>query len=169
MNKLVMDLIEIKRLSEEHEKENWDFRRFLKWCEHSRKEIDETVQRLYREISAEIDCTKCGNCCKEIHPIVRDQDIERLSDAPGMTLGEYKKLHLKKIEGGEGYEFKVKPCPLLKENSCTCYSVRPSDCRSYPHLNKNDFVLRLISVIENCSLCPIVYNVYESLKGKLWC
>ena len=74
----------------------------------------------------------------------------------------------KKIENGEGYRFKVQPCPFLKENSCTCYTFRPSDCRSYPHLHKNDFTSRLMDVIENSSLCPIVYNMYESLKEELW-
>jgi hypothetical protein len=22
--------------------------------------------------------------------------------------------------------------------------------------------------VENCSICPIVFNVYEQLKGELW-
>jgi len=44
------------------------------------------------------------------------------------------------------------------------YPDRPNDCRSYPHLHKNDFVLRLWGVDDDSSVCPIVYNVYEKLK-----
>ena len=34
--------------------------------------------------------------------------------------------------------------------------------------HKKEFTSRLISVIENSSLCPIVYNVYEFAKRELW-
>ncbi|MBN1676299.1 MAG: hypothetical protein JXR37_34970 [Kiritimatiellae bacterium] len=42
------------------------------------------------------------------------------------------------------------------------------DCRSYPHLHKKPFVARLTQAYSNCSVCPIVYNVYEELKKRLW-
>ncbi len=32
---------------------------------------------------------------------------------------------------------------------------------------ENDFVFRLIGVIQNYSICPIVFNVYEALKHRL--
>ena len=31
-----------------------------------------------------------------------------------------------------------------------------------------EFVFRLWNVMGNCSVCPIVFNVYEHLKDKLW-
>ena len=58
--------------------------------------------------------------------------------------------------------------PLLKENLCTTYPCRPADCRSYPHIQKKDFVFRLNQAILNCSVCPIVVNVFELLKRDLW-
>ena len=33
---------------------------------------------------------------------------------------------------------------------------------------EGNFVFRLWGVVENCSICPIVFNVYEQLKGELW-
>jgi len=30
------------------------------------------------------------------------------------------------------------------------------------------FAFRLIGVIQNCSVCPIAFNVYERLKGMVW-
>ena len=47
------------------------------------------------------------------------------------------------------------------------YAHRPKDCHSYPHLHKKEFVFRLWGVVENCSICPIVFNVYEQLKDEL--
>jgi len=35
-------------------------------------------------------------------------------------------------------------------------------------LHKKEFVFRLWGVVDNCSICPIVFNVYEHLKDKLW-
>ena len=40
--------------------------------------------------------------------------------------------------------------------------------RSYPHLQKEDFVFRLAQAVSNCSICPIAFNVYERLKAELW-
>ena len=37
------------------------------------------------------------------------------------------------------------PCPFLGEdNRCKIYEVRPEDCRSFPHTNKEGFVFRTI-------------------------
>jgi len=51
---------------------------------------------------------------------------------------------------------------------CSQYKYCPDNCRSYPHLHKNDFVSRLINVIENIAICPIVFDVYEALKEEVW-
>ena len=59
------------------------------------------------------------------------------------------------------------PCPFLHCNKCIYYESRPADCTSYPHLHKKEFVFRLIGVINNYSICPIVFNVYEELRYKL--
>jgi Fe-S-cluster containining protein len=66
------------------------------------------------------------------------------------------------------YTFNTNPCPFLKGNNCTIHNFRPDDCRSYPHLHKKNFISRTIGVIKNCSVCPIVFNVYENLKNEMW-
>ena len=67
-----------------------------------------------------------------------------------------------------GYVFNEKPCPLLKNNKCSCYNYRPKECVSFPHIYKKDFVFRLTDVIQNYAVCPKVFNVYEKLKTKIW-
>jgi Fe-S-cluster containining protein len=56
---------------------------------------------------------------------------------------------------------------MLLENRCTVYEFRPEDCRSFPHLHKDEFVFRLIQAVQNCSICPIVFHVFERLKNDL--
>lgn len=42
------------------------------------------------------------------------------------------------------------------------------DCVSYPYLLKKNFTSRLMVVIGDCSVCPIVFNVYKLLKDEVW-
>ncbi|MBW2608683.1 MAG: YkgJ family cysteine cluster protein, partial [Deltaproteobacteria bacterium] len=81
---------------------------------------------------------------------------------------QFRKRYLANGEEAGEFIFKEKPCPFLKNNLCSHYNYRPQACRSYPHLHKNNIVFRLIGVIQNSSVCPIVFNVYEYLKAELW-
>ena len=66
-------------------------------------------------------------------------------------------------------EFAVEAALRLKEKHGGTVTVdRPDDCRSYPHLDKEGFVLRLTQAFSNCSICPVVYNVYHELMRRLW-
>jgi hypothetical protein len=58
------DIKKIKKISKKKEDENWEFRSFLKGYDTDVEELDSIVQRLYYQVSAEIDCTACANCCK---------------------------------------------------------------------------------------------------------
>jgi len=162
------DLDRLKQSSEEKAEENWQFRAFLKGSDTPFRKIDRMVHSLYKEISSQIDCTDCANCCKEIGVVLDQEDIERLSKGLGISQVQLKKQYLVRGEEPGEFVFEEKPCPLLKKNRCSCYNHRPKECRSYPHLDKKDFVLRLIGVIQNSSICPIVFNVYEHLKAEIW-
>ena len=168
--KVETDLKVIKEEARKKWDENWEFRTFLKGYDIEVEELDAIVHRLYQPVHREIDCTACGNCCREISPILQYKDIERLSRGSKIHADNFKKRFLKKDdeEYSEGLIFKKKPCPFLEGNVCSYYDLRPEDCRSFPHLHKADFVFRLIGVVENYGICPIVFNVYEQLKAKLW-
>lgn len=157
----------IKNLGKEKEEENWKFREFLKQIDMEPEEIDAIVHRIYKEVSSQMDCAACRNCCKELIPALDQEDIEQLSKASGMSVDQFMEQYVVKDEFGE-YIFRDRPCPLFKDNSCMYYDDRPKNCQSYPHLHKEGFVFRTMNVIRSCSVCPIVYNVYERLKGELW-
>ena len=160
-----IDLKKIKELALKKEKKNWKFRSFLKGCDDD--EVDLIVHRLLKEVSAEIDCTVCGNCCKELQFELLEGDIGKLAEALNIAPEKFQTDYLQEDEEGDKL-FKQSPCPFLCNNKCTQYEFRPETCVSYPHLHKKEFTSRLFGVLQNYSICPIVFNVYEGLKKELW-
>ena len=166
---LVTDLKHIEMMAKERDEENWAFRTFLKQLDIKTEELDAIVHQITAEVSSQIDCTKCANCCKQISPVLDNDDILKLvlsfktpvPDFQGKYLTFYAHDHSKRL-------FNKAPCPFLKDNLCLHYECRPKDCRSYPHLHKEEFIFRLWNVVENYAICPIVFNVYERLKIELW-
>jgi len=161
------DLDRIKEITEEKKRENREFRVFLKRCDLSPEEIDSTVHRLYKEVSEKIDCGTCRNCCKELRPVLSADDIERFSNGLGLSAEEFKETYLIEYQEGEGYMFDERPCPFLKDEGCEYPDLKPEDCVSFPHLEKEGFVYRTMEVVKYCSVCPIVFNVYEELKDEI--
>lgn len=160
-----VDIEKIKELANQRENENWAFRHHLKASDIPTEEIDEEVKALYRKYSNEIDCTQCGNCCREVTPILSEHDIHRISDAVGLSVPAVRKKYLEIDEDGDT-SFNSKPCPFLSGNICKIYESRPEDCRSYPHLHKNEFIFRMGQAFSNCFICQIVFHVYEGLKDR---
>jgi len=165
-----IDLNKIKEAAEKKEDENWEFRSFLKGYDIEIEALDSVVHELCEEVYREIDCTSCGNCCREISPVLEQEDIKRLSRELGISPEAFQERFIAKDNKDycEGFVLKNNPCPFLEGNLCSHYESRPEACRSYPHLHKEEFVFRLIGVVENYAVCPIVFNVYEQLKARLW-
>ena len=157
------NLERIKVLAEEREDENWRFRTFLK---RSETNIDLIVHRLLDEVVEEIDCRTCANCCVQLCPNVDEAYIERLTDLTGISREAFEERYVKLDDSGLPL-LKGPPCPFLKDRHCTIYVARPDVCREYPHLHKEGFTQRLVGVISNYALCPIVFNVYERLKDEV--
>lgn len=166
--KLMKDIDTIKKLSRQKDEENWGFRSFLKSSGLPGKKIDIIVQRINKKISERIDCTACANCCREVKPGLKAEDIANMAAGLQISPASFKKKYLEKSENEGEYLFNKLPCPFLKNNLCTAYNFRPNACRSYPHLHLQGFVSRTISVVNNCAICPIVFNVYEELKREVW-
>lgn len=163
------DIRKIEQQARLKEDENWRFRCYLKASDLSASRIDTLVKKLYQEVSAQIDCTSCGNCCRVMLPLLTGADIKRLAAHLGLTVKQFRDDFIKVgSDQGTGPEFNATPCPFLRDNICSVYDCRPRDCRSYPHLHKKDFVFRMNQAYGNCSVCPIVFNVYEGLKRELW-
>ena len=160
--KMELNLEVIKQRAQENEDENFEFRSFLKGWDFD--EVDWIVHRLHNEIVPQIDCTQCGNCCGVLRPSVSDKEIDRLSVIDGISRQDFEMKYVAKEDSEDINYLKDMPCKYLRNKKCTIYAHRPEDCRSYPHTHKDKFVSRLLGVIDNYEICPIVYNLYERLK-----
>ena len=74
--KLITDLNKIKKLSEQNDRENWNFRAFLKGYDANIEEKNSIDSELYKKISSEIDCTKSANYCKKVQPVLYQDEIK---------------------------------------------------------------------------------------------
>jgi uncharacterized protein len=161
---MLLDLQEIERLSHVREKENLRFRSYLK--SQPEAKINRMVHELNAIYSREIDCTQCGNCCTKLRPVMMEIDIDILTKTLKLTREKFRKQYIM-IDNDGDMLFKHLPCKFLTGKKCSLYTSRPHDCQSYPHLNKSEITSRLYGILENYSICPIVFNVIEELKVQL--
>jgi len=164
---MITDPKEIAKPAKERADENWRFRTFLKGIDLEPDELDAVVHKHYEEVSTRIDCRECGNCCRVFQPSLNQDDVINLAAGLHLSSEALTRHFLDTGEDGN-IVFNKQPCPMLKGNLCSAYECRPDVCRSFPHLHKDKFVFRLMGVIHNCSVCPIVFNVFERLKDELW-
>ena len=158
------DLEKIKVLAQLRDEQNEKFRRYLK--NRNGHKTDVLVHRLNEEIAPRIDCTACGNCCKELTPYLSKNDLEKIAEATRRNVEETIAAYTEKDELGIALA-KDMPCCFLADNKCTIYQHRPETCQSFPHLHKTGFNSRLRSAIDNYGICPIIYNVIERMKVEL--
>lgn len=124
------------------------------------------VHRLNDEISPKIDCTLCGNCCKSLMVGIKPEERIFFAEHFQLSNEEAAEKYLATGINGDTIMSNM-PCVFLKENSCTIYEDRFSDCREFPHLHQDGFVNRLFSVLSSYGMCPIVFNVVEAMKTEL--
>jgi hypothetical protein len=165
MEQLELDINKIAAMAVRKEDQNYRFRSFLKSQDDVK--VDKMVQRLHARIASRIDCTLCGNCCKKLSPRVTDNEIQHLAGKENLSTADFESRFIEYDQLADGKFLKDIPCRYLREKKCTVYADRPENCQSYPHLQKPDFTSRTLGVIANYAICPIVYNVYETLKQEM--
>lgn len=79
-------------------------------------------------------CKKCGMCCLDDAPSLYPHEIRKLSQHVKMNPEEFKQVYTKEAGPPErpGTRKMTIPCPFLKDNKCSIYSIRPEICISYP-------------------------------------
>jgi uncharacterized protein len=158
---MIIDLGEIAAFSNLKQRENEQFVDFLKSCDSN--EVDEAVVKINAEIEPQIDCTKCGNCCKTLMVNVTAKESKDLSVFLNLSLDEIKAKYLE--EGlQETFIMKSMPCSFLEGTKCSIYENRFEGCKEFPNLNKTEFTKRLFTTMMHYDRCPIIFNVMEELK-----
>lgn len=160
-----IDLDKIREIAAQRRAENAHFKLSLKTIPI--RQIDEMVGQLNKEVSAVVDCTACGNCCKRLEPPVDEQELKRLASLKKLDVTSFKEKFIGEEAVTRIQFLKCQPCIFLQENRCGIYEQRPASCADYPHLHQPNFKYRWKSIMANYAMCPIVFNVVEQLKEKL--
>jgi len=128
--------------------------------------IDNLVHQINETVTAQIDCTQCGNCCKTLMINISAIEAKTVAAHLQITLTDFEEQYVEKGSNGMMIMNKM-PCHFLKENKCTVYEQRFSGCKEFPALHLPDFTERLFTTFMHFERCPIIFNVVEQLKLQL--
>ena len=82
------------------------------------------------------ECTGCGQCCTGSpgYVWVDDKEIQEIADFLKCSLKDFAARFLRKVNGRFSLlELpKTFDCIFLKDKKCQIYSVRPTQCRTFP-------------------------------------
>ncbi len=159
-----LDLQKIALFCEEKRDEDFEFRSFLQSMDSRR--VDKVAHQLYALISKQIDCTECGNCCIVLKAGLTDKEIAKLAKLENVTVDFYRENYLSNEQDEDVTYLKSQPCRYLVDKKCSIYEHRPKECRDFPNVHKPYFVTRSWGMIDNSSVCPIVFNVFEQMKAE---
>jgi hypothetical protein len=162
---MIRDMQQIATLAKQKREENERFRVFIKSI--PTKQLDRKVFQLSEEITSQIDCTQCANCCKTIEPGVSEGEIERLAAYNRQSTNDFIKEFISQEPGTGIHYLHQQPCIFLQDHKCSIYNGRPASCADYPHLHRPQFKFRFKAVMNQYEICPIVFNVVERLKTEL--
>jgi Fe-S-cluster containining protein len=163
LNHLITNLSEINSLAMERQRENEQFRSFLK--NQDSLDIDKKVHALNEKISAAINCTDCGNCCRSFMINVTAEEMQKVATSTRADIEDFKKKYIEESPGGIMVMNTI-PCAFLSENKCTIYENRFNECHEFPHLDKPHVTNRLFGLLQYYAVSPIIFNVIEALKAE---
>lgn len=154
---------EISKLHVEAALRTPEWRKFFNKNKQRLMKMDKDIERLHNEVSSEIDCLQCGNCCRSLGPMILEKDIDALSKQLKIKSSDFIEKFLRKDEDGD-FVFQSMPCPFLgSDNYCSVYENRPKACREYPHTDRKKFYQIYDLTIKNASTCPIAFDVLDRL------
>src|SRR5258708_6838621 len=138
-----MQAVNLRSFRQKVKKYKRSFRLFLTKIEKQPpRGLHKLMDTVEKEVWPEIDCLSCGNCCKTMTPTFSVSDIKRISAHFDMTPLEFKDKWLLYEKKDKDWQNKKQPCQFLnlKDNKCSIYAIRPSDCAGFPHLTKKKAV-----------------------------
>lgn len=160
----ITDLGLIAQAHENREAENAAFQSFLGG--HDGDMLDRLVHEINDRVSAEVDCTQCGNCCSKLIINVTQDELSSCSQHFNMTEAAFKEKYVEESMAGALFINTI-PCHFFADKKCTIYEQRFKECRDFPHLHKPGFKDRFPGTVMHYGSCPIIYNVIEELKAQL--
>ena len=136
---------------------------FLKKNKNNKKKYLKPLQELHNEVTQQVACLDCGNCCKTYSPRFKTTDIKRISKYLKLKESIFIHTYLKLDTDGD-YVLNKQGCYFLDENNvCSIYENRPTDCKRFPYSDEDVFFNKPAITLKNITFCPIAYNVIEGL------
>lgn len=162
MNTLELDLQHIKQYAIRHQNDFRNFRAQVKKIPVT--DFDQLALPIIQKITDAIDCTQCGNCCRIQEPGISQDELTVLAQQKGITPKEFSSQFV--ATDKDGIQFLCKqPCIFLQNTTCSIYNHRPASCADYPGLTRPGLKWRMNQLEFNYGICPIVFNVVETLKA----
>ena len=120
-----------------------------------------------KEIESKIDCLQCANCCSFFHLPLPEIEVTRLAHLKNESIIAFKEKYTEIDFSTKTTFLKLNHCVFLESNKCcSIYSKRPQACRNYPYPQVNGIKKNIRKILNNYTVCPIIYNVIENLKCK---
>ncbi len=163
-----IDGIEITKLKELGKSKRKDFENLVpKIKRQNNKVLDNLINEKHEGLFQKIDCLNCANCCKTTSPLLYQTDINRIAKYLNEKPSNIFKQYVEMDEDGD-FVFKSTPCPFLNsDNVCSIYEARPKACREYPHTQQRKQKSIINISLENSSICPAVFRIFEYLEEVL--
>lgn len=165
-----MQNIYSRKLKKKFDLNRKSFRSFITRLDNNPpKGLDNIMEKIDKEVWAEINCLNCANCCKVMSPTYTKEDIKRIAAHLGMKPRDFKEKWLYLDKRGNEWMNKSQPCQFLdlKTNMCNIYEVRPADCAEFPHFLKKPQKDYLYIHKQNIEFCPASMLMVEKLKATL--
>ncbi len=145
--------------------ENQSFRNFIHALPS--KQIDFTLDVIIPEVEKNIDCTQCGNCCRQLQPGLSEEEISGLSSIKNINVEDFKNQFTAREKGTMIQYMTARPCVFLNQNICSIYESRPHSCKDFPYIDESRIKMYWKRVMEYYKICPIVFNTIELLKKEV--
>jgi Fe-S-cluster containining protein len=165
-----MEVINLRKLKKKFDLNRKSLRYFITRIENKPPEnLDPLLEKIDKEVWAEVDCLSCANCCKVMSPTFTFQDIKRISAHLGMRPKDFKEKWLYLDKRDNDWMNKSQPCQFLdlKTNMCSIYEVRPADCAGFPHFLKKPTADYFYVHKQNIEYCPATMILVEKLKASV--
>lgn len=127
------------------------------------------------EYQNSFQCEECGKCCYQKLITILPEEVDRISTAAKVPLGEFMSSYVEIAGDGRIMLLHTNPCAFLdKDKKCKIWMDRPEVCKQFPYrvskfmscvylaiMNDDADVLELIDYMDDCWSCT------KKIKGTI--
>lgn len=101
-------------------------------------------ETLARAAEGNVPCRAgCSHCCN-MATIISVQEAEMIAAASGRTMATVPQAVFAQDDEIDRVKYKGVPCPLLVDNQCSVYAVRPFACRKHYSVDVDSLLCKIV-------------------------